>query len=132
EYRNRKACKIFHHDDQRKQRDRQAVGAQQRAEQGARFAATRDAFVDRQVITLVVGDPTAPLLLGDVDWLGVGCGHRPSASDVTKRVLSEAARCLYKASCSSYAMPSRSRFSSSSHAQLRSARSSSSSSAASR
>ncbi len=52
EKRNRKARNVFHHDDERKQRDRQTVGPQQRAEQRTGLAAARQAFVDGQVVAL--------------------------------------------------------------------------------
>src|SRR6478672_2529657 len=136
ENRNRKACNVFHEDDNGEQSDDFSVRPQQRPQQRPRFPSARPLLVDRKLVDLASVESTPPPLRGVghlFDGSTIGCGHRPSASVVTNRrpSLSNGTRDLFKASCSSRSCSRRLRSSSSCHVQLRSA-SSHSSSAASR
>ena len=62
EQRNRQARNVFHDHDDGEERDRDAVRPQQRAQQRARFATTRQALVDRQVVVGSLVEPAAPLV----------------------------------------------------------------------
>ena len=90
EERNRKARSVFHHDDDGEQRDRHAVRPQQRAQQRPRLAPARQRSRRSAGRRRLLVEPAAPALDRLVGILGrpvgVGGGHRPSASDARRHV----------------------------------------------